>query len=340
MYEIANMNKLLITGGAGFIGSNAVSYFFEKGYDIVVVDKLTYAADSTRVTDKNIKLCIADIGSVKMPEIMLEEKPDVVINFAASSHVDRSLCTSELGEFVNSNAYGVANLANAVRQANKKLGTNILFVQISTDEVFGDLPLASTSEGFNEHTAVNPNNTYSASKAAGELLLTALARTYKDFNFIICRATNNYGPNQHWEKFIPTVIQSVLDNKAIPVYGKGDNIREWLYVEDFVRGIERAIEFCSHERKPGWIHEAFHFGSGQRLSNLKLVKTIIGLMHAPEELITLVPDRPGHDQKYALCCAETQLRLGWTAKTEFLAGLRATILDLTNRKLTRGSYAT
>jgi dTDP-glucose 4,6-dehydratase len=319
------VKRLLITGGAGFIGSNALTYFSKiPNYEIVaVVDKLTYAADKKRVTDLGLNLYNWDINDLNWTYVFERHEPDVVINFAAESHVDNSIKNWTADSFIWSNYSGVASIVNNIRNFGEHTGKRILLVQVSTDEVLGDIPVDSAAE-LDESSPIAPNNVYSATKAAAEQLLWAMWHTSKDFEYMVVRATNNYGPNQHFEKLLPTIISKATNNSHIPVYGTGDNIREWLWSADFVRGIHAAIE-------RGRIGEVYHFGSGVRKSNLEVTRTILQLMNKNEDLIEFVRDRPGHDRKYALRCTKAREKLGWNPTQKFEDGLQIVIGDVLSR---------
>lgn len=326
------MKKLIITGGAGFIGSNAVDYFVKKkGYQVsAVIDKLTYAADIKRINKyPNIRMYTFDIADANLLYLFEKEDPDVVINFAAESHVDRSIFELNTDDFIKSNYIGVIKLVNAIRVHRAKHKRDIFLVQISTDEVLGDLPFDS-NKAYDENQPLHPNNLYSATKAAAEQVIHALYRTHVDFEYTILRSTNNYGPNQHFEKFIPTVIRSALENKKIPIYGKGENIREWLWTEDFIRGIDKVI--TTYYTNPVDVaEETFHFGGAFREKNINMAKRILNLMDKPFDMIEFVKDRPGHDRKYALAHTKANRVLDWQAEKSVDTGLKIVIDDIKKR---------
>lgn len=336
------MKRVLITGAAGFIGSNALKYFAtNKEFPaIATVDVLTYASDIKRinefvpemvrnmdVTHDTVVNFAYDIASPQMAYIIKKTRPDVIINFAAESHVDNSMLDITAHEFVSSNYQGAINLVHAIRRHKKETGKDVFLLQVSTDEVLGDLPVFSQEE-YKEDQVLNPNNLYAATKAAAEQVLHALHHTFHDFNYAIVRATNNYGPNQHFEKFIPTVIRSILKREKIPIYGKGENVREWLWTEDFVRGIELVIKKHFTTGSNG---ATFHFGSGVRKTNLEVVHTITSVMEQGEDLITFVQDRPGHDRKYALNCDRAKKELGWKTQMDFMTGIKLVVNDIRRR---------
>jgi len=326
------MKKLIITGGAGFIGSNAVDYFVKQdGYKVnAVIDKLTYAADIRRIEKyPNLRIYKFDIADANLGFMFEKEEPDVIIHFAAESHVDNSIAVYNTDDFIKSNYISVAKLINAVRMYRSKFNKNILLVHISTDEVLGDMPMDSDEE-FDEFRPLRPNNPYAATKSAAEQLLQAMYHTHKDFHYTILRATNNYGSNQHFEKFIPTVISSLLQDKKIPLYGKGENIREWLWSRDFIAGIDKVI--AQYYKVPNDVKDQiFHFGSGYRITNLEVVSAILSAMGKSHDMIEFVTDRPGHDRKYALNYQKAKDKLEWTAQVPFDSGIRTVITDIKQR---------
>ncbi|MEW5706063.1 MAG: dTDP-glucose 4,6-dehydratase [Actinomycetota bacterium] len=302
--------KLMVTGGAGFIGSEFVRQGVEKGHNIVVVDKLSYAGDLKRlaaVQDKirHYNVDIADIDRLK--EVFLKEKPEAVINFAAETHVDRSIINPH--DFIQANIIGTFNLLELSK--NYKIER---FVHISTDEVYGAL---GENGNFTEDSCINPNSPYSASKASCDLLARSYFKTYK-YPVIIVRPSNNYGPWQYPEKLIPVVIIKALLDEPIPVYGTGKNVREWLYVEDCNEAIFAALM----KGQPG---EVYNIGSGFEKQNIDVVKTILAILGKSEELIQFVEDRPGHDFRYSLNTDKIRQELGWSAKTDFDTGLQKTV---------------
>jgi len=300
--------KILITGGAGFIGSNFVHYMLKKhpGYEIVVLDKLTYAGRKENLQDVWDKITFIK-GDITKREVIEEvcKDCDWIVNFAAETHVDRSVI--EAGTFVLTDVYGVYNLLEAARKFNISK-----FEQISTDEVYGHIQEGS----FEEEDRLKPRNPYSATKAGAELLCQSYFTTY-GLPIVITRSTNNYGPYQHPEKLTAKAIIYALLNKPIPVYGTGENVRDWLYVEDNCE----AIDLVLHEGKDG---EIYNIAAKQELKNTQVVKTILRLTNKPESLIEFVRDRPGHDMRYSLDIEKIQ-GLGWKPKIRFEEGIRKTI---------------
>jgi dTDP-glucose 4,6-dehydratase len=308
------LKKLLITGGAGFIGSEFVRQGVKRGYEIVVVDKLTYAGDLKRIkeVENGITFYRGDIVDREfMEDIFTKEKPEAVIHWAAESHVDRSI--SDACPFIETNIKGTQVLL----EASKNHGIE-KFINISTDEVYGDLKSVSAGEDkFSETTALNPSSPYSASKAAADMLGRAYFRTYA-LPVITVRPSNTYGPFQYPEKLIPVIISRVTDNKPAPLYAKGENIREWLYVEDCAIGAYTVLE-------KGRVGEIYNLGSGQEKSNIDVARKILAFLGKSEHLIEFVPDRPGHDFKYSLNSDKIRSDLGFKARTEFEAGLEKTV---------------
>lgn len=309
--------KILVTGGAGFIGSNFVYYELDNypNDEVICLDKLTYAGnlETLEVAMKNpkfkfVKGDIADRAFVD--ELFASEKPDVVVNFAAESHVDRSIENPEI--FLQTNVIGTSVLMDACR----KYG-NIRYHQVSTDEVYGDLPLDRPDLFFTETTPLHTSSPYSASKASADLLVQAYYRTYK-LPVTISRCSNNYGPYHFPEKLIPLMIANVLNDKKLPVYGKGENVRDWLYVEDHCSAIDLII-------RKGKIGEVYNIGGHNERTNLEVVKTIIRELGKSEDLIEFVTDRPGHDRRYAIDPTKIHNELGWLPATKFNDGIKKTI---------------
>ena len=309
--------KILVTGGAGFIGSNFVYYELDNypNDEVICLDKLTYAGnlETLEVAMKNpkfkfVKGDIADRAFVD--ELFASEKPDVVVNFAAESHVDRSIENPEI--FLQTNVIGTSVLMDACR----KYG-NIRYHQVSTDEVYGDLPLDRPDLFFTETTPLHTSSPYSASKASADLLVQAYYRTYK-LPVTISRCSNNYGPYHFPEKLIPLMIANALNDKKLPVYGKGENVRDWLYVKDHCSAIDLII-------RKGKIGEVYNIGGHNERTNLEVVKTIIKELSKSEDLIEFVTDRPGHDRRYAIDPTKIHNELGWLPATKFDDGIKKTI---------------
>lgn len=311
------MKTYLVTGGAGFIGSNFVLYMLEKYKDITIVnvDKLTYAGnletlesvmENPRFTF--VKGDIADRGAVYA--LFEKEHPDVVVNFAAESHVDRSVV--DPGIFLQTNILGTGVLMDACR----KYGIQ-RYHQVSTDEVYGDLPLDRTDLFFTEQTPIHTSSPYSASKASADLLVQAYHRTF-GLPVSISRCSNNYGPYHFPEKLIPLMIANALNDKPLPVYGTGENVRDWLYVTDHCAAIDLIV-------RKGRVGEVYNIGGHNERTNLQVVKTILKALDKPESLIHFVTDRPGHDMRYAIDPTKIHEELGWLPTTPFDEGIQKTI---------------
>jgi len=302
--------RMLITGGAGFIGSEFVRQAVRKGHQVAVVDKLTYAGDLERLSEvrKDITFYKADISNQEFIEhIFDKEDPEVVVHFAAESHVDRSLLDPY--PFISSNVLGTQVLL----EVSKAKGVE-LFVNMSTDEVYGDL---GKEGSFTEESPLKPNSPYSTTKASADMLGRAYYRSF-GLPVITIRASNNYGPWQYPEKFVPVIILKALRDEKIPVYGDGTNVREWLYVTDCAEGIMAAID-------RGKAGEIYNIGSKEEKQNIEVAKAILKLLGKGEELIEFVKDRPGHDFRYSLDTTKAKRELGWEAKTSFDEGLKKTV---------------
>lgn len=309
--------KIIVTGGAGFIGGNFVHYMINKysDYQIICLDKLTYAGNLETLepvmNNKNFKFIKGDIADRSFIYNLFEtERPDIIVNFAAESHVDRSIEDPEI--FLKTNILGT----NVLLDACKKYGIK-RYHQVSTDEVYGDLPLDRPDLFFTEETPIHTSSPYSASKASADLLVQAYYRTFK-IPVTISRCSNNYGPYHFPEKLIPLMIANALNNKQLPVYGKGENVRDWLYVEDHCRAIDMII----HNGKVG---EVYNIGGHNERTNLEVVKTIIKELGKSEDLIKYVTDRPGHDMRYAIDPTKIKNELGWEPLTLFDEGIKKTI---------------
>lgn len=309
--------NIIVTGGAGFIGSNFIFHMLDKypDYRIICVDKLTYAGNLSTLKNvvthsqfRFVKLDICDRGGVY--SLFEEEKPDFVVNFAAESHVDRSIENPEV--FLKTNILGTQVLMDACRKYGIRR-----YHQVSTDEVYGDLPLDRPELLFTEETPIHTNSPYSASKASADLLVMAYHRTY-GLPVTISRCSNNYGPYHFPEKLIPLMIANALADKPLPVYGEGLNVRDWLYVEDHCK----AIDLIIHEGRVG---EVYNIGGHNEMRNIDIVKLICKALDKPESLITYVTDRKGHDMRYAIDPTKIHNELGWLPETKFADGIQKTI---------------
>jgi dTDP-glucose 4,6-dehydratase len=312
--------KFLVTGGAGFIGSNFVLYMLRQRpeYKIINVDSLTYAGNLENLKSienhPNYTFSKTDITDAKAIDALFQQGVDVVVNFAAESHVDRSILDPEV--FVKTNVLGTQVLLDAA----KKYGVT-KYVQVSTDEVYGTLGETGL---FTEETPLTPNSPYSASKAGGDLLVRAYHETF-GLPVNITRCSNNYGPYQFPEKLIPLMISRALNDQALPIYGDGLNIRDWLYVEDHCSAIDLVIH-------KGRVGEVYNIGGNNERTNLHIVKTILAELNKPESLITYVQDRPGHDRRYGIDPTKITQELGWKPKHNFETGIKETVQWYLNNK--------
>ena len=309
--------NILVTGGAGFIGANFVYYELSKYPEdrIVCVDALTYAGNLETLEEAlkhdNFRFVKADIADrAAIDKLFDEEKFDIVVNFAAESHVDRSIENPEL--FLQTNIMGTQVLL----EASRKYGVS-RYHQVSTDEVYGDLPLDRPELFFTEETPIHTSSPYSASKASADLLVLAYYRTF-GLPVSITRCSNNYGPYHFPEKLIPLMISRALADQALPVYGKGENVRDWLYVEDHCSAIDLVM-------RKGRIGEVYNVGGHNERTNLEVLKTILAGLGKPESLIAYVTDRPGHDRRYAIDPTKITGELGWKPETNFDTGIQKTI---------------
>ncbi len=309
--------NIIVTGGAGFIGSNFVYYELENHKEdrIICFDKLTYAGNLETLKDameydsfRFVKGDIADREAVF--KLFEEEKPDIVVNFAAESHVDRSI--EDPGIFLKTNVLGTQVLMDACRKFGIKR-----YHQVSTDEVYGDLPIERKDLFFTEDTPLHTSSPYSASKASADLLVLAYYRTFK-LPVSISRCSNNYGPYHFPEKLIPLMISRAFENKSVPVYGKGENVRDWLYVEDHCAAIDLIMR-CGREG------EVYNVGGHNERANIDVVKTVLNIMGKSEDLIEFVTDRPGHDRRYAIDPTKISNELNWLPKTTFDEGIKKTV---------------
>lgn len=316
---------IIVTGGAGFIGSNFIFYMLDSYPEdrIICMDKLTYAGNlstlASAMDNPHFRFCKIDICDREaVYRLFEEEHPDMVVNFAAESHVDRSIENPEI--FLDTNVKGTAVLMDACR----KYGI-ARYHQVSTDEVYGDLPLNRPDLFFTEETPIRTSSPYSSSKASADLLVLAYYRTY-GLPVTISRCSNNYGPYQFPEKLIPFMIINALSDKPLPVYGEGVNVRDWLYVKDHCR----AIDLIIHKGRVG---EVYNVGGHNEMKNIDIVKLICKKLGKPESLITHVTDRKGHDLRYAIDPTKIHNELGWLPETKFEDGIKETIRwYLDNRK--------
>ena len=308
---------IIVTGGAGFIGSNFIFHMLKAhpDYRIICLDKLTYAGNLSTLepamTNPKFLFVKADICDRKaVNELFETQKPDVVVNFAAESHVDRSIDNPDI--FLETNIKGTAVLMDACRKYGIKR-----YHQVSTDEVYGDLPLDRPDLFFTEETPLHTSSPYSSSKAGADLLVMAYHRTY-GLPVTISRCSNNYGPYHFPEKLIPLMITNALADKPLPVYGEGINVRDWLYVEDHCK----AIDLIIHK---GTVGEVYNIGGHNEMRNIDIVKLICKELNKPESLITYVTDRKGHDMRYAIDPTKIHNELGWLPETKFADGIKKTI---------------
>lgn len=308
---------IIVTGGAGFIGSNFIFYYLEKHPEdrVVCIDKLTYAGNLSTLKSvmslpnfRFVKMDICDREGVT--KLFEEERPGAVINFAAESHVDRSIEDPEI--FLRTNIIGTEVLMDACRAFG-----NVRFHQVSTDEVYGDLPLDRPDLFFTEQTPIHTSSPYSSSKAGADLLALAYYRTY-GLPVTVSRCSNNYGPYHFPEKLIPLMIVNCLNGKPLPVYGEGKNVRDWLYVEDHCKAIDLIL-------RKGRIGEVYNVGGHNEMANIDIVKLIVHELGKSEDLITFVTDRKGHDLRYAIDPTKIHEELGWLPETRFADGIKKTI---------------
>ncbi len=305
--------KLLVTGGAGFIGSNFISYILghHRGDSIVNLDKLTYSGNLQTLRDveddPRYAFVRGDIGDRSKVRKILAAGFDAIVHFAAETHVDRSILDGS--PFIRTNVLGTQYLMDAAREAGIKR-----FVLVSTDEVYGS---ADAGEKFTEESPLAPNSPYAASKAGADLLARAHFRTFR-FPVIITRCTNNYGPYQYPEKFIPLMLTRATKEQSIPIYGDGMQVRDWIWVKDHCAGLDAAL-------RKGREGEVYNFGAGNEWPNLKIARYLLRLLGKPESLLEFVQDRPGHDRRYALDSTKAQGELGWKPKTSLEDGLKQTV---------------
>ena len=322
------MKKIIVTGGSGFIGSNLVNFLIKKKFFVINIDKLTYSSNNYKSylrSKKNYKLIKLDIINKKrIKEIILKHRPKAIFNLAAETHVDRSIDGPE--KFIHSNIYGTFSILESLRYLKKKKISPRL-IHISTDEVYGDIKKGLRS---NEGDRYKPSSPYSASKASADHLVQSYIRTYK-INAVISNCCNNYGPYQFPEKLIPKMISNIFNKKPLPIYAKGANSREWIYVEDHCEALFKLY-------LKGKIGESYNVGSGLNLKNIDLVKLILNVcktMHIKidkKTKIKFVTDRPGHDFRYALNNKKIFKNLKWRPKIKFMEGLKETVIWYVNNK--------
>lgn len=304
--------KLLVTGGAGFIGSNFIRHIRQEhpDWEITNLDKLTYAGNLENLKDiqdqPDYHFVKGDIADRKLVDKLLSQGFDVIVNFAAESHVDRSIL--DASPFIETNVKGTQVLLEGAKNHGIQR-----FIQVSTDEVYGSI----NSGCFTEESTLSPNSPYSASKAAADLLCRAYFKTHH-LPAIITRCTNNFGPYQFPEKLIPLAVTNALENKPVPVYGDGLNIRDWIFVADHCRALDAVIQ----KGQPG---EIYNIGGGNEKTNLELIRKLLKLLDKPQSLIQFVTDRPAHDRRYALDCARIATELGWKPAYSFEKALSATV---------------
>ncbi len=314
------MKKIIVTGGNGFIGSNLINFLLRKNYFVINIDKNKYSNGSYLLKNnkyKNYKFYKLDISSKKIFDILKKHKPISIFNLAAETHVDRSIDTPK--EFVDSNIIGTFNILEQIKNYKKKIKKKIRLIHISTDEVYGDIKNGKRSSEIYQY---NPSSPYSASKASADHLIKSYVRTYK-LDAVISNCCNNYGPGQFPEKLIPTLIFNIINDKPLPIYGKGKNSREWIHVKDHCNGLLLIM-------KKGITGESYNIGTNNNISNLNLTKLLLKIIKKKKvEIgnkvkIKFVKDRPGHDFRYALDSKKIRMKLNWKPKTSFKIGLKET----------------
>ena len=317
------MKTVIVTGGLGFIGSNLINILNSKNYFVINIDKLTYASNLKNINSriKNYKFYKGDINNKNLIKNILNKyNPSIIYNLAAETHVDRSIDGPK--NFINSNILGVFNILESIKNHKNK----IKLIQISTDEVYGDIKKNYKSK---ENDAYNPSSPYAASKASGDLLIKSYIRTYK-LNAIITNCCNNYGPNQYPEKLIPTIIYNLIKNKSIPIYGEGKNIREWIYVKDHCNALIKISKY-------GKSGENYNIGSGVVFNNIEITKKIISIFNnlnnniVPRNIIYFTKDRPGHDLRYCLDSSKIKRLKKWECTSDFESKIKETIIWYTNK---------
>ena len=314
------MKKIIVTGGNGFIGSNLVNFLLNKKFFVINIDKNKYSNNSyllNNLKNKNYRFYKLDINSKKLFKIISKYKPSAIFNLAAETHVDRSIDSPQ--DFIYSNILGTFNILEQIRKYKKKFRKNLKLIHVSTDEVYGDI---IKKERSSETSPYKPSSPYSASKASADHLIKSYSRTYK-IDVMISNCCNNYGPGQFPEKLIPTLIFNILNNKPLPIYGKGLNSREWIYVEDHCKGL---LTIC----KKGKSGESYNIGTGKNINNLNLTKFLLKIVKrkkikiGEKVRIKFVKDRPGHDLRYALNSKKINKMLKWYPSTKFEIGLEKT----------------
>ncbi|MAC44782.1 MAG: dTDP-glucose 4,6-dehydratase [Pelagibacteraceae bacterium] len=314
------MKKIVITGGNGFIGSNLVNFLIKKNIYVINIDKNKYSKGSYLLKNnksKNYKFYNLDINNRKILKVFTRHQPDAIFNLAAETHVDRSIDTPK--DFINSNILGTFNILEQIRKYKKKNKKKIRLIHISTDEVYGDL---KKNERSDEKYSYKPSSPYSASKASADHLIKSYVRTY-NIDAVISNCCNNFGPGQFPEKLIPTLIFNILNNKPLPIYGKGLNSREWIFVEDHCKGLFKIL-------KNGKKGESYNIGTGMNINNLKLTKILLKIIKSNQiklgnnVKIKFVKDRPGHDFRYALNSNKIKKKLGWKPEDNFISALNKT----------------
>ena len=311
------MKKVIVTGGLGFIGSNLIDLLISKNYHVINIDKITYSSNFYNIKEhrnsRKYKFIKCDIKEKKIKKILFNYKPIAIFNLAAETHVDRSIDNPE--NFIQSNIVGVYNLLECFKEFSKKYKSKL--IHISTDEVYGDILTGRSAENY----PYQPSSPYAASKAASDHLVSSYVRTYK-IPAIITNCSNNYGPKQHPEKLIPKLIYNILNNKPLPIYGRGTNSREWIYVKDHCEALFKVF-------KKGKNGQFYNIGSNKNLNNLqvsqKLIKVSKNLIKLKDKVkIIFVKDRPGHDIRYALNSNKIKNKLGWLPRTNFEQGIKLT----------------
>ncbi len=311
------MKKIIVTGGLGFIGSNLIEILLKKNYSVLNLDKVTYSSNFYNVKEfknsKKYKFLKIDIGDKRLKKILFKYRPNGIFNLAAETHVDRSIDSPK--NFIQSNIVGVFNLLECFKEYSKKNKSKL--IHISTDEVFGDILSGRSSENY----SYKPSSPYAASKAASDHLVNSYIRTYK-LPMIVTNCSNNYGPKQHPEKLIPKLIYNIINNRPLPIYGKGKNSREWIYVKDHCEALLKVYI-------KGKIGEFYNIGSNKNLTNIQVTKSLINISRNKLKLgkkvkIFFVKDRPGHDMRYALNSNKIKSKLKWKAKTNFKTGIKNT----------------